>query len=62
MQAKSGRPITTAEIQKDQEAVIIMVPRENLKLGAGMRDPELFREVEEVIGKDIVKYVFPEER
>lgn len=62
METKSGRPITTAEIQKGQEAIIIMVPRENLNLGAGMRDPELFREVEEVIGKEIVKYVFSEER
>lgn len=62
MEAKSGRPITTAEIQKGQETVITVVPGENLNLGAGMRDPELFREVEEVIGKEIVKYVFPEER
>ncbi len=62
MEAKSGRPITTAEIQKGHEVIVIMVPRENLNLGAGMRDPELFREVEEVIGKEIVKYIFPGER
>lgn len=58
MEAKTGRPITTAEIQHGQEVMVIMVPRENLNLGAGMKDPKLFREVEEVIGKEIVKYIF----
>jgi len=61
MEAKSGPPITTAEIREGQEVVVIMVPRENLNLGAGMKDHKLFREVEEATGKEIVRYVFPEE-
>jgi len=62
MEAQSGRPITTAEIHQGQEAIVIMVPRENLNLGAGMKDPRLFRGVEEAIGMEIVTYVFPEEQ
>ena len=62
MEAKSGSPITTAEIREAQQVIVIMVPRENLNLGAGMKDPKLFREVEEATGKEIVRYVFPEER
>jgi len=62
MEAQCGRPITTAEIRQGQEVVVIMIPRENLNLGAGMKDPRLFRGVEEAIGMEIVKYVFPEEQ
>ena len=62
MEVQCGRPITTAEIHQGQEAIVIMVPRENLNLGAGMKDPRLFRGVEEAIGMEIVKYVFPEEQ
>lgn len=58
MEARTGWPITAAEIQQGQEIMVITVPRENLNLGAGMKDPELFREVEEVTGKEIVKYAF----
>lgn len=59
IEAESGRPITTAEIRRGQEVMVVMVPRENLNLGAGMKDPKLFREVEEVIGREMVKYIFP---
>jgi len=62
MAAQCGRPITTAEIHQGQEVIVIMVPRENLNLGAGMKDPRLFRRVEEAIGMEIVRYVFPEEQ
>jgi DUF917 family protein len=51
------RPLTTAEIEKGQRVVILHVPKKNLNLGAGMRDPKLFEEVERVTGKEIIRYL-----
>ena len=52
------RPLTSAEIEDGQEVLLIRVPKEQLRLGAGMRRPELFRIAEEAVGKEIVRYVF----
>lgn len=53
----TGMPLTTAEIKKDMEVVIIGTKKENLKLGAGMFDKDLLKEIEPVINKEILKYV-----
>jgi hypothetical protein len=37
---------------------LLAVPRERLILGAGMRDPELFRDVERAVQREVVRYVF----
>ncbi|AEC51408.1 hypothetical protein PNA2_0491 [Pyrococcus sp. NA2] len=47
---KSGIPLTSAEIRKGIEIGILVVPKENLILGAGVKDPEVLKTVEEVIG------------
>ena len=54
---QTGLPLTTAEVKKGQKVVILYSLKENLKLGSGMNDPELFREVERITRKDIVKYL-----
>ncbi|MFQ5825256.1 MAG: DUF917 domain-containing protein [bacterium] len=54
---ETGFPLTTAEIKKRQNVAILSVPKENLKLGSGMKDPELFKEVEKITGKKIVTYL-----
>ncbi|GAI06762.1 unnamed protein product, partial [marine sediment metagenome] len=41
-----------------QNVAILHVPRQELKLGAGMKDPEIFKQIEEVIKKQIIKYSF----
>ena len=61
LEVRSGRPLTTAELQKGQEVIVITAPKEQLKLGAGMRDPTLFKDIEQAIGKDIISYTFPKE-
>ena len=58
LSADEIRPLTSAEIKDGQEVLLIRVPREKLRLGAGMRRPELFRVAEEAVGKEIVRYVF----
>jgi DUF917 family protein len=52
-------PVSSAEIQKGQRVLVIAAPRHNLKLGGGMRQPELFYPAERAIGKDLIRYVFP---
>jgi hypothetical protein len=51
-------PLASAEIREGQEVLIIRIPREQLRLGAGMRRAELFRIAEEAVGKEMVRYVF----
>jgi len=51
------RPLTTAEIQNGQRVAVLHIPKQNLILGAGMRDPKLFEEVERVTGKEIIRYL-----
>ena len=59
LSATEAVPVSSAEIQKDQNVIVIAVPRQHLKLGGGMRQPELFVPAEAAIGKELIKYVFP---
>lgn len=54
----SGLPLSSAEIAVGREVAVVWVPRQRLILGAGMRDPDLMRPLEQAIGKEIVRYVF----
>ena len=55
---KTGFPVTSAEIKEGQEIVIIIADKSKLKLGSGMRDKKLFEDVEKILNKEIIKYVF----
>lgn len=54
---ETGMPLTTAEITKDKDIVIIATKKENIKLGAGMHDDKLLREIEPIVNKEILKYI-----
>ena len=54
----TGFPVTSAEIKNGQEIIIIKADRSNLKLGSGMKDKKLFEDVEKILDKEIIKYVF----
>jgi len=56
METETGKPVTTAEIRQGQEVTIILVPRNHLMLGKGMNNPRLFADVEQAIGKEMIKY------
>lgn len=58
LNAQTGKPVATADVAAGMEVVLLRVPKERLVLGAGMRDPELFRVVEEVLGKQVISHVF----
>lgn len=53
----SGYPVTSAEIKKNQEVVVIKTCKENLKLGITMSQMELFNVVQEVLNKDIINFI-----
>ena len=53
----TGMPITSANIKNDMDIVIMATKKENIKLGAGMFDMNLMKEIEPIVKKDIVKYL-----
>ncbi|MDD3840027.1 MAG: DUF917 family protein [Clostridia bacterium] len=55
---KDCLPITSAEAEVGQNVVVIKVSKDNLKLGKGMYDPDLFKVCEQAINKQIIKYIF----
>lgn len=50
LDARTGLPLTTAEIERGREIVLASVPKDRLPLGSGVKDPEVLREVEQVLG------------
>lgn len=56
--ASNGELLSSAKINKGQNVIIIKTDRSNLKLGAGMRFPELFKPCEDAVGKKIIDYIF----
>lgn len=58
LKAEDGTPIASAEIAQGMRTAILLVPRGRLILGAGMRDPDLFRDIERAVGKEIITHAF----
>ncbi len=54
----TGIPLTTSNIKEGQHVAILHIPKQKLKLGAGMKDPEIFKPIEEATHKEIIKYSF----
>ena len=55
--AKTGEPVTTAMMEEGLEVYVIGADKKNLKLSATMFDPELLKQTEEVVGKEMVSYL-----
>lgn len=51
--AEGGLPLASAELREGMTVAILTAPRENLLLGAGVRDPDLLRAAGETVGKDL---------
>lgn len=58
MDAKTGAVLTSAEIRENDEIIVVSVNRNHLRLGQGMFDKSLFVKAEEVLEKELIKYVF----
>jgi len=54
----TGLAVGTGRVRVGDRVAVLCAPKENLILGAGMRDPQLFQDVEEAIGREVVRYAF----
>ncbi len=48
---QQGLPLTSADVKKGDKVVLVVIPREYLLLGAGVRDPEILKQIGEIVGK-----------
>ena len=55
--ANTGEPVTTAMMEEGLDVYVIGTDKKNLKLSAAMFDPELLKQTEEVVGKEMVSYL-----
>jgi hypothetical protein len=53
-----GDIVSFAGVAEGDEVCVLTAPRDRLPLGAGVRVPEFFRELEDATGKELVSYVF----
>ncbi len=51
--AKTLMPKTSAELVRGDEVLIVVIPKELIPLGAGVKDPEILAQVGNVIGKSV---------
>lgn len=56
--AESGFPVSSADVEEGRQIAVIVVPAGVLLLGAGVKDPKLYEAVERAVGKEVVKYAF----
>lgn len=58
LHATTHETVTTAEITEGDEVFVVATTKDRLILGEGMRDPELYRQVEDAVGKPVASYAF----
>lgn len=51
---QTGLPLTSAEVKQGDKVLLVVVPKEYLILGAGVKDPDVLKFVEQAIGKKVV--------
>ncbi|MCX7788329.1 MAG: DUF917 family protein [Spirochaetes bacterium] len=51
MDLSTGLPLPSADLRKGQKVTVVLVPKRRLILGSGVKDPELLKEAEKVVGK-----------
>ena len=56
LSAATGLPISAADSRVGDEVVVVAIPGKNIPLGAGVRDPSVYPEVEQMIRKELAAY------
>ncbi|MFZ5822926.1 MAG: DUF917 domain-containing protein [Bacillota bacterium] len=56
LDAETGLPVTTAEIETGRRVVMVAVPKGRMILGAGVRRPEQMKPVEAILGVEMARY------
>lgn len=55
--AKTGDPLPTSDIKQGMEVYVVYTGMENLKLSSTMFEADLIAQVEEIIGREMLKYL-----
>ena len=53
---KTGRIISIANLREGDEVAVLHVPKANVPLGDGVREPSVYPEVEAMLGKPVAEY------
>lgn len=55
LSARDGRPVSIADIEEGDEVAVLAVDKSRVPLGAGVKEPSVYPEVEEMLGKPLAK-------
>lgn len=56
LSVQSGRIISIANLREGDEVAVVHVPKANVPLGDGVREPSVYPEVEAMLGKPLAEY------
>jgi DUF917 family protein len=56
LSTESGRIISIADIREGDEVAVLHVPKANVPLGDGVKEPSVYPEVEAMLGKPLAEY------
>ena len=57
LDAKTGLPVTSAQLFDGLDAIVLAAPAARLRLGAGVLVREHLAAIEKVVGRDILRFV-----
>jgi DUF917 family protein len=55
--AQDGAPLVSAQVQEGMEILILVAPSQSLLLGGAMKKPVVYEIIENVTGKEIIRYL-----
>jgi DUF917 family protein len=55
LSARDGRPVSIADIRDGEEVAVLAVDKSHVPLGAGVKEPSVYPEVEEMLGKPLAE-------
>jgi uncharacterized protein len=55
LRARDGRPVSIADISDGDEVAVLAVDKSRVPLGAGVKEPSVYPEVEEMLGKTLAE-------
>lgn len=55
--ASTGTPLLTAEIAQGREVIVLLAPKERLILASGIRQPQDYKSIENILGIPMLKYI-----
>jgi DUF917 family protein len=58
--ASDAFPLSTNQIKRGEEVVLFKIDKSKFQLSTGVKDPEVYPDVEKALGIDLYRYSFPE--